>query len=176
MKRKVLIIGLRGEQISKTKRDFGEAFYKATLAAGDILPREGKIFASFTDETKKAVMSDMKLLADNGFTLVGTEGTARSLSENGIACDKVYKVSEGRPNIVDMVKNGEICMILNTPTGKGSRADQNAIRQAAIRYHLPLVTTPSAIHAAVEGIIRMKKDNTVTVRSIQEYHNEMKKG
>ena len=75
-----------------------------------------------------------------------------------------------------MVKNGEICMILNTPTGKGSRADQNAIRQAAIRYHLPLVTTPSAIHAAVEGIIRMKKDNTVTVRSIQEYHGEMKKG
>jgi carbamoyl-phosphate synthase large subunit len=155
-------------------RDFGEAFYKATLAAGDILPREGKIFISFTDETKKMVMPDMKLLVENGFSLVGTEGTARFFVDNGIPCETVYKVSEGRPNIVDLVKNGDICMILNTPTGKGSRADQNAIRQAAIRFHLPLVTTPSAIRAAVEGIIRMKNDTTVTVRSIQEYHSEVK--
>ncbi|MGL4370367.1 MAG: carbamoyl-phosphate synthase large subunit, partial [Spirochaetota bacterium] len=155
-------------------RDFGEAFYKATLAAGDILPREGKIFVSYNDETKHMVLPEMKKLVESGFTLVGTKGTADYLNKNSVVCDTVFKVSEGRPNILDLVKNGDVCMILNTPIGKGSRADQNSIRQVAIRYHLPLVTTPSAIKAAVEGIVRMKNDDTVTVRSIQEYHKEVK--
>jgi carbamoyl-phosphate synthase large subunit len=155
-------------------RDFGESFYKATLAAGDILPKKGMIFVSFNDNTKKLVLPEMKQLVDGGFSLVATEGTARYFSEKGIPCDKIYKVSEGRPNILDLVKNGDICLILNTPTGKGPRTDQNSIRQAAIRYHLPLVTTVSAIRAAVEGIVRMQKSGEVTVRSLQEYHAEVK--
>jgi len=155
-------------------RDFGEAFYKATLAAGDVLPEKGKIFVSFNDATKRQVIDDMKKLVECGFTLVGTEGTARFFNEQNIKCDKVYKVSEGRPNILDLVKNRDVCMILNTPTGKGPKNDQNAIRQAAIRYHLPLVTTATAIRATVEVMDRMRTNKEITVRCIQEYHNEVK--
>ena len=153
-------------------RDFGEAFYKATLAAGDILPTKGKVFVSFNDETKGQVVSYIKKLLDLGFEIVGTEGTARYFNEQKIQCATVLKVSEGRPNIIDMVKNGEIAIILNTPTGKGSKADMNSIRQVAIRYRLPLVTTPSAIKAAVDGIERMYRDGSIEVRSLQEYHKE----
>jgi carbamoyl-phosphate synthase large subunit len=154
-------------------RDFGEAFYKATLAAGDTLPTSGRIFVSLNDVTKEQLIPEIKMLHKSGFTLVGTEGTARFFKEKGITCEIVYKVSEGRPNIVDLVKNGDISMIFNTPVGKGPKEDQNAIRQAAIRYKIPLVTTVSAIKAAVEVVIRMQKNDAITVRSIQEYHKEV---
>jgi carbamoyl-phosphate synthase large subunit len=151
-------------------KDFAEAFYKATLAAGDKLPMSGKIFISFNDSTKEALLPDVRLLVQSGYTLVGTEGTAAFLKEKGLSCDIVHKVSEGRPNIVDLIKNGDIQMIFNTPVGKGPKEDQNAIRQAAIRYKLPLVTTVSAIHAAMQVLTRMQKNPEISVKSIQEYH------
>jgi carbamoyl-phosphate synthase large subunit len=155
-------------------KDFTEAFYKAQLGAGDRFPVSGKIFVSLYDETKAQSLDDVKLLVKNGFSLVGTEGTAEFFKKNSVPCETVLKVSEGRPNIVDLIKNGDICMIFNTPVGKGPKEDQNAIRQAAIRYKLPLVTTVSAIHAAVQAVTRMQTNSEISVKSIQEYHKENK--
>jgi carbamoyl-phosphate synthase large subunit len=154
-------------------RDFGEAFYKASLAAGDRLPSEGNIFVSINDKSKEELFPELEMLVQKGFNLVATEGTAQYLNNKGVKCEIVHKVNEGRPNILDMVKNEEIQLILNTPKGKIPKHDSNSIRQVAVKYHIPIVTTGSAIKAAVEGIIRMKENNDVTVCSIQEYHNEV---
>jgi len=155
-------------------RDFGEAFYKGTLAAGDRLPQSGTIFVSFKPSSRLELMEAMKTLFENNFKIIATSGTADFLNENGILCDTVYKVSEGRPNIIDLVKNKEIDLIFNTPRGYMPKKDDNSIRQVALRYNIPIITTGAAIRAAVEGIIRMKSDNNMSVRSLQEYHEELK--
>jgi carbamoyl-phosphate synthase large subunit len=154
-------------------RDFGEAFYKGSLAAGDRLPTEGTIFISLNERSRADLVDDIKLLETNGFTIVATTGTADFLTANGIKCSVIHKVSEGRPNVLDLVKNNEIQLIFNTPKGKIPKSDSNSIRQVAIRYHIPIITTGAAIKAAVEGILRMKKSNTIQVRAIQDYHKEV---
>ncbi|MBN1500800.1 MAG: carbamoyl-phosphate synthase large subunit [Spirochaetes bacterium] len=154
--------------------DFGEAFYKSTLAAGDRLPMKGNIFVSFNDRSKDELNEEMKKLLGLGFKLVATSGTAKYLKDNDIECIEVFKVHEGRPNILDMVKNGEINLIFNTPRGKIPKTDSNSIRQVAVRHRIPIITTGSAIKAAVLGIERMVKNNNVSVKSIQEYHGGVK--
>jgi len=153
---------------------FGESFFKAETAAGDPLPVGGTIFLSINQQSKEALLHEMKLLNELGYTLVATEGTARFLNGHGIPCRRVFKVSEGRPNIVDLIKNGEIDLIINTPTGKIPKHDAFTIRQAALRYRMPIITTISAAKAAVQGLIEIKKKKDITVKSIQEYHAEVR--
>jgi carbamoyl-phosphate synthase large subunit len=152
---------------------FGESYYKAEMAAGDKLPKNGTIFLSINNKSKHELLDEMRLLHQNGFHLIATEGTAGFLNKNGIPCDRVFKVSEGRPNIIDIVKNKEIDLIVNTPTGKITRYDAFTIRQAAVRYHIPIITTVAAAKAAVRGILEVKARGEISVKSIQEYHAEV---
>ncbi len=160
-------------EVMGISKNFGESFYKATLASGDKLPIEGTVFLSINRRSKDELLDDVKNLFDSGFKLIGTEGTALFYTNHGIACERVFKVSEGRPNIVDLIKNDEIDFIINTPTGKISKDDAYFIRQAAIRYHVPAVTTIQAAHAAIRGILEVKSKKELSVRSIQEYHKEV---
>jgi carbamoyl-phosphate synthase large subunit len=154
--------------------DFGESFYKAQLAAGDRLPVEGTVFLSINRRSKDELLPEVKSLHENGFTLVATEGTAQFYTERGIPCRRVFKVSEGRPNIVDLIKNEEIALIINTPAGKFSKDDAFSIRQAAVRYNVPTMTTLQAAKAAIRGMLAVKhKSAGVSVRPIQEYHREV---
>jgi carbamoyl-phosphate synthase large subunit len=152
---------------------FGEAFYKAELGAGDRLPLSGTIFLSINQRSKEELLEEMRLLHKEGFKLIATEGTAAFLNEHGIPCERVFKVSEGRPNVVDIIKNKQVDLIINTPTGKRPKEDAYTIRQAAVRYRVPIITTLAAAKAAVQGIISMKKAGQFTVKPVQEYHKEV---
>ncbi|MBN2400841.1 MAG: carbamoyl-phosphate synthase large subunit [Spirochaetes bacterium] len=153
--------------------NFGESYYKAEMAAGDELPKKGTIFLSINNKSKHELLDEMKLLHQHGFHLIATEGTADFLIKNGILCGRVFKVSEGRPNIIDMVKNKGVDLIINTPTGKITRYDAYTIRQAAVRYHIPIMTTIAAAKAAVRGLLEVKTMGKISVKSIQEYHAEV---
>ena len=149
---------------------FGASVAKAQLAAGNPLPNEGTIFISVnnndkTPETLGIVRDFVRL----GFTVIGTEGTAKFLTDNGIKASPIFKVNEGRPNIVDAIKNGEVKMVINTPLGEESRYDEYAIGWAAIQQKIAFITTLSAAATAVKGIERIKQGK-LSVRSIQEYH------
>jgi len=152
---------------------FGESFYKAQLAAGDRLPLSGTVFVSVNDATKAELLDDVRSLAERDFRIIATEGTAKFYRENGIPCESVLKVSEGRPNIVDYVKNNEIGLIINTPTDKVSKSDAYSIRQAALRYHVPIMTTAQAARASIRGIVEIGSRKKMSVRPIQEYHKEV---
>jgi carbamoyl-phosphate synthase large subunit len=151
---------------------FGIAFAKAELAAGQLLPKKGKVFLSVKNKDKRAIIFIAKKLADFGFQIVATRGTAKALMQNGIAVDLVLKVHEGRPNIVDLIKNREIDLIINTPTGHGPKKDQISIRAVAVAHNVPLITTISGAAASVNGIEALLKEE-IHVRSLQEYHEEM---
>ncbi len=160
-------------EVMGISKSFGESFYKASLAAGDKLPLEGTVFLSINRRSKEELVEHVRSLHEKGFRLVATEGTALFYSEKGIPCERVFKVSEGRPNIVDLIKNEEIDFIINTPTGKESKGDAFAIRQAAVRYRVPIVTTIQAARAAISGILELKERDKYSVRPIQEYHREV---
>ncbi len=153
--------------------DFGESFFKAELAAGDVLPTSGSVFLSINRRSKDELLPEVRSLHEAGFRLVATEGTARFYNDHGIPCEMIYKVSEGRPNIVDLVKNEEIDMIINTPTGKMSKDDAFSIRQSAVRYNIPIMTTIQAARAAIRGLLEVKKRKELSIKSIQEYHKEV---
>ncbi len=116
---------------------------------------------------------EVKSLFDNGFRLIATEGTAEYYSDRGISCGQVHKVSEGRPNIIDLMKNKGVDMIINTPAGKVSKDDSYLIRQAAVRYHIPYMTTVQAARAAIRGLLEVKRNMNIFVKPIQEYHKEV---
>ncbi|NIL99573.1 MAG: carbamoyl-phosphate synthase large subunit [Acidobacteria bacterium] len=149
---------------------FGQAFAKAQLAAGQPLPREGRAFLSVHDNDKAALVPVARGLAELGFDIVATAGTQSFLRERGIPCEQVFKVLEGRPNIVDRLKNGEIELIINTPLGAESYFDEKALRRAATDRGIPLVTTLSGAHATVQAI-RDLKQQTLEVRSLQEIYD-----
>jgi carbamoyl-phosphate synthase large subunit len=153
--------------------DFGESFYKAELAAGDRLPLEGCVFLSINRRSKDELLNEVRRLHKSGFRLMGTEGTAQYYNDHGIPFERVFKVSEGRPNVVDMIKNEEIDLIINTPAGKISKDDAYSIRQAAVRYHIPIMTTIPAARAAINGLLAVKSRNQMSVKPIQEYHKEV---
>jgi carbamoyl-phosphate synthase large subunit len=132
--------------------DYGQAFAKAQLAAGQKLPSKGTVFISVNDRDKRAIGQLGKELASLGFKLVATRGTSAALHSAGVPCDEVFKVNEGRPNIVDLIKTGKINLVINTPLGRESFYDEKSIRRASIRYNIPCITTLSAAHAAVRGI------------------------
>ncbi len=149
--------------------NFGIAFAKAQISAGYPLPTEGTVFISVNDNDKAKAVDIARAFRNLGFSVLATVGTSRALQNAGIAAEKVFKVREGRPNVVDRILNGEIQIIVNTPLGKTSRYDEYAIGRTAITRGIPCLTTLSAAWAAVEGI-RALRQHSVTVRSLQEYH------
>jgi carbamoyl-phosphate synthase large subunit len=157
-------------------RDFGEAFFKAEMAAGSTLPVKGTVFISVNDRSKKELLEEIRLMYNNGLKLVATEGTADYYAHHGIPCERIMKVHEGRPNIVDLVKNEQIGLIINTPTGKIPTHDAFTIRQVAVRYGIPIMTTLPAAKAAIRGLLEVKKHGTLHVKPIQEYHAEIREG
>ena len=153
--------------------NFGESYYKATLAAGDALPLSGTVLLSVNSRSRGELLPEVRSLHDSGFRFIATEGTAQYYNEMGIPCGQVHKVSEGRPNIIDLMKNKEVDMIINTPAGKVSKDDSYLIRQAAVRYHIPYMTTVQAARAAIRGLLEVKQNMNIFVKPIQEYHKEV---
>ncbi|MBA2319551.1 MAG: carbamoyl-phosphate synthase large subunit [Deltaproteobacteria bacterium] len=131
---------------------FGEAYAKALLAAGLKLPTEGGVFLSLRDGDKPAAIPVAGALMHMGFKLFATHGTARYLEDKGIACESIYKVREGRPDIVDHIKNGRIQLMINTPQGKKAQFDELAMRLAGLRYGIPCITTVSAARTVVSAL------------------------
>ena len=148
-------------------RNFARAFLKAQMGAGMQLPSSGKVFVSIKDSDKTADMLDAaKILVNLGFTLVATTGTASWLTENEIACERVNKFSEGRPNIVDSLKNGEIDLVFNTTEGAQSIRDSREIRSVALFDKIPYFTTAAGSHAAAQAILAMT-EGELTVKPLQ---------
>jgi carbamoyl-phosphate synthase large subunit len=148
---------------------FGHAFAKAQSGSGCPLPSSGTAFISVNDFDKETVVPIAANLANLGFRIIATRGTAAHLQMRGVAAEEVYKVNEGRPNIVDHIKNGQVAMIINTPLGRGSYFDEPSIRKSATQHGVPCITTLSAAAAAVAGI-RALREEALTVKSLQEYH------
>ncbi|MGH9874365.1 MAG: carbamoyl-phosphate synthase large subunit [Pyrinomonadaceae bacterium] len=149
---------------------FGEAYGKAMTAAGLSLPQAGRAFISVNEADKGQAVVLARRLARLGFEIVATLGTAERLREVGLKVESVFKVNEGRPNIVDLIKRGEIALVINTPLGRASHFDEQAIRRAALQYNVPCVTTMTGAQAIVEAIGARATDGTIKVRSLQELH------
>lgn len=149
---------------------FREAYGKAMEGAGLRLPLAGKAFISVTNSDKGTAVVLARRLKKLGFDLVATHGTAIRLREVGLECESVFKVNEGRPNIADLIRQGDIALIINTPLGKASRYDEQAIRKAALQYNVPCVTTMTGAEALVEAIGMKIESPGTTVRSLQEVH------
>jgi carbamoyl-phosphate synthase large subunit len=152
--------------------DFGLAYYKAELAAGMKLPVEGTVFISVRerDKNEKTVKLAKKFI-ELGFRIIATEGTRNFLREHGVEADLVLKVSQGRPNILDAIVNRQVDLIINTPSGKRGRTEGYMIRRAAVDYGVAHITTLAGAYAAVKAIEAVK-NKSMTVKSIQEYHEE----
>jgi carbamoyl-phosphate synthase large subunit len=151
--------------------NFGEAFAKAQIAAGQKLPTKGTVFISVTDHDKPQMVEVAHRFVDMGFKLVATHGTADVLEESGLAVERVYKVKEGRPNAVDLIKAERIQLIVNTPHGPDPYFDEKAIRRAAVTAHITTITTLSAARAAAEGIAALQRGE-VRVQALQALHAE----
>jgi len=154
--------------------DFGLAYYKAQLSAGYRLPERGNVFISVSDRDKPKIRELAKGFYELGFRIYTTTGTYKFLKKHGIPTERVMKVSEGRPNVVDMIINGNIHLVINTPSGKREKSDAYFIRRTAVQFNVPYYTTVRAGYAVLEAIKSFRKlrktDNTLKVNSIQELH------
>jgi carbamoyl-phosphate synthase large subunit len=150
----------------------GRAFYKAQEATKLKLPLEGSVLISVSNRDKAGVIEAARLYAKIGFTVRATEGTCQHLVDNGIKAEKILKIHEGRPNLVDAIKNGEIHLVVNTPAGKLSAIDDAYIRKTAIRYNIPYITSIAASIAAAKGI-EAAREKKGEVKSLQEYHADI---
>jgi carbamoyl-phosphate synthase large subunit len=148
---------------------FGEAFAKAQIAAGQVLPTSGTIFMSVNDHDKDGIVALGRTFVEMGFHLVATHGTAAVLESAGLQPERVYKVKEGRPNVVDLIKGDRIQLIVNTPRGQDTFFDEKAIRRAAVLARIPTITTLAAARAAAEGIAALQR-GTLSVYALQELH------
>ena len=149
---------------------FGEAYAKAMIGAGLTLPSAGKAFMSVNDADKGAAVLLARKFSRLGFGIVATLGTAARLLEVGMNVETVFKVNEGRPNIVDHIKRGDISLVINTPLGRASHYDEQAIRRAALQYSVPCVTTMTGAQALVEAIAACEAQSTPDVHSLQDLH------
>ncbi len=155
---------------------FGEAMAKAQESTGSPVPVSGKIFISVNENDKKQKTVDIvRKYVELGFGVIATYGTAKFLNDNGINAEPVFKVNEGRPNVVDRIKNGDIRVVLNTPLGYESRFDEYAIGWAAVQNKIPFITTLSAASSFAEGIAMIKKGKS-SVKSLQEYYADDNNG
>jgi carbamoyl-phosphate synthase large subunit len=150
----------------------GLAFYKAQEAAQQFLPLAGSVLISVAQSDRGKILEPARLLQKAGLAILATEGTQQYLAENGVKAEKILKLHEGRPNIVDAIMNGQIKLVINTPIGKQSSHDDSYIRKTAIKYKLPYITTTAAALAAARGILACK-ENKRDVKSLQEYHREI---
>jgi carbamoylphosphate synthase large subunit/REP element-mobilizing transposase RayT len=150
--------------------DLGLAYAKSQMAAPPPLPKSGNVFVSVQDSDKTSVVSVVRDLVALGFGIIATSGTATALEAARVPVTRVFKIREGRPNVLDRVKNGDISFIINSPSGKIPREDEVTIRNAAIAQKIPIMTTLRAAQASVYGIRSLQK-NKVRVRSLQEYHS-----
>ncbi len=151
--------------------NFGEAFAKAQIAAGQVLPLRGTVFLSVNDHDKPGAVELARQFVEMGFHLVATHGTAEALEAAGLQPERVYKVKEGRPNVVDLIKGDRIQMIVNTPRGQDTFFDEKAIRRAAVQARIPTITTLAAARAAAEGIAALQ-EGTLNVVALQTLHRE----
>jgi len=152
---------------------YGEAFFKAQEACQSKLPLEGTVLISVNNKDKSEVVEVARMLAEDGFKLVATEGNYDLISANGIPVSKVKKLSEGRPNVADIITNGDVQLIINSPVGKDSMGDDSYLRKAAIKAKVPYFTTVVAAKATAEGIHYVKTHETSEVKSLQELHAEI---
>ncbi|NJL01627.1 MAG: carbamoyl-phosphate synthase large subunit [Spirulinaceae cyanobacterium SM2_1_0] len=149
-------------------RDFGQAFAKAEIAAGERLPLQGTVFVSMSDRDKEAVVPVVKDFAALGFEVIATEGTLATLQAHGIAAELILKLHQGRPHVLDAIKNRDIQLIVNTPSGQEARSDGTAIRRAALAYKIPIVTTIAGARATVAAI-RSLQTQPLSVQALQDY-------
>ena len=155
-------------------RSYGEAFFKAQEAIQSKLPLEGTVLISVNRKDKEEVVEIAKGFAEDGFRIVATGGTYDLITAAGIPASKVKKLYEGRPNVADMITNGEIQLIVNSPVGKDSVNDDSYLRKAAIKAKVPYITTIAAARATVEGIHYVKSHKGSELKSLQELHSEIR--
>ncbi|MCX5686672.1 MAG: carbamoyl-phosphate synthase large subunit [Candidatus Omnitrophica bacterium] len=153
---------------------FGAAYAKSQIAAGQNLPVKGNVFISVKNQDKRNIIFVAKKLADLGFKIMATSGTAEALENSDIDVVVLPKLHEGRPNILDLIKDAKVSMIINTPSGKATKEDELKIRAHAILYNIPLITTVSGAQASVNGIENLIKKKTISVTSLQEYNKKIK--
>jgi carbamoyl-phosphate synthase large subunit len=149
--------------------DRGIAYAKSQMAAGSPLPLSGKVFISVSDTHKKKIAEVGRQFAELGFELVATGGTATILEKAGLKVERIHKLQEGRPNAIDLLKNKELQLVINTPSGATPRADEIKIRTTAVYTGTPIMTTISSAQAAARGIAALKKSG-YGVKTVQEYH------
>jgi carbamoyl-phosphate synthase large subunit len=161
-----------GEVLGLADR-FGLAFYKAQEATQQVLPSDGTVLITVSEKDKAAALEVARRFQELGFRIKATEGTGKFLADHHVESESIRKIHEGRPNIVDGIKNGEIQLIINTPSGKLSKHDDSYIRKAAIKYKVPYITTTAAAIAAARGIAAYRQGHG-RVKSLQRYHADIK--
>ncbi len=162
-----------GEVLGISK-SFGEAYYKAQEATKNPLPDSGTVLLSICDRDKPELLEIAKGFNEIGFKILATHKCYKLLVQEGIPCERIFKIYEGRPNIADEIANGEIQLIINTPAGKSSIHDDSYIRKAAIKHRVPYITTMAAAKASVEGIRAIKNNRNIGVMSLQAHHGDIK--
>ena len=150
-------------------KNFGIAFAKSQLAVNQKFPSSGTVFISVRDRDKNRMANLAKKISELQFKIITTKGTGEYLESLGIKCDKVLKIREGRPNVLDLIKNGEINLIINTPEGSEARSDGYYLRTAAALLNVPCITTISGASAAIQGIYELKLNSNINVKAIQDY-------
>lgn len=153
---------------------YGEAFFKAQEAVQAKPPLSGTVLISVNRKDKDEVVDVAKVFAENGFHIMATKHTCQLIQESGIQAELVKKLYEGRPNILDLITNGKIDIVVNSPVGKDSVHDDSYLRKAAIKARIPYYTTIAAAKAAAEGIYYIKNHGNSEVQSIQELHSEIR--
>jgi carbamoyl-phosphate synthase large subunit len=153
---------------------FGAAFMKSQLAADNGLPASGAIFVTVNDHDKANVLPIARRFYEMGFKVYATEGTARFLRSRGVPTERVFKIHEGRPHGLDLIVNGEVQLLINTPMGKHAQADDYRLRQAAIARRMPYTTTLSAANAACDAVLSLRSRAPV-VRPLQEWHRMLER-
>jgi len=161
-----------GEVLGLAK-SFGLAFFKSQKATQLSLPLEGTVLITIANKDKLRAFEPARLFSDLGFRILATKGTHQFLKEKGIESETIRKLGYGRPDIVDAIKNGEIQLIVNTPSGKESKDDDSYIRKAAIEYKILNITTTAAAFAAAKGIAARRKGKS-KIKSLQAYHADIK--
>ena len=138
------------------------------------MPKKGNVFISVKNQDKRDIVLISRKLADFGFKIMATSGTANVLKKNDIKVRIMPRLDEGRPNIIDLIKDGKVDLMINTPAGKATKEDETKIRSNAVLYSVPLITTIAGAQASVSGIEYLIKEKSMNVKSIQEYHKGVK--
>jgi carbamoyl-phosphate synthase large subunit len=154
-------------EVMGISRRFSIAFAKSQLAAGAMLPAEGKVFISVADRHKDRVVPLARRLEDLGYDLLATRGTAERLQQSGIRVQAIKKIQHGHPNLLDYMIDGDLRLVMNTPSGKGARTDEGRIRAAAVSHGIPCLTTLQAAEAAV-GAMEARRQEEMTVQAVQD--------